>query len=180
MVKEETKMSCLDFKSKLKVFSLGIVLGCIGGLFWQEYFTPINFSSNMDNHEELAILHTESNEKLLKYIEGKGRSSIGDLIINIDDADLDGSFLVIESVAGNLKRQEIYKIAAIDKINGLLGIIKLKVCDPKQGCEENHQIPIQINKIFGTAKTITMTFDTRFAYCMPIENLCTRAFKEID
>lgn len=172
--------NCLTLRQRMKVFALGIIIGCIGGLIWQEILSPIEiFPHKMNRNEELAVLQSETNEKLLKYIEGKWTSSIGDLIVNINDSDIDGSFLVIENTSVNPKRQETFKIVSISKIDGLFGIIKMNLCNLKTSCTINDQIPIQINKIFGIEKTLTMTYDKKFAYCIG-EKSCTRAFREYE
>jgi hypothetical protein len=172
--------SCLSLRQKLKTFSLGIILGCVGGLIWQELLSPIEiFPHNMNRNEELSILQAETNEKLLKYIEGRWTSSIGDLIVNINDSDIDGSFLVIENTVVNPKKQETFKVLSIDKVDGLFGIVKLTLCSINSSCTIDSQIPIQINKVFGLSKTLTMSYDTRFSYCID-RLVCTRAFRELD
>ena len=179
-MKTESYQSCQSLRQRIKVFTLGIIIGCISGLIWQELLSPIEiFPHNMNRNEELDVLQSETNEKLLKYIEGKWSSSIGDLIVNINDSDVDGSFLVIENTSVNPKRQETFKIVSIGKVDGLFGIVKLNVCNLKSSCTIDYQIPIQINKVFGIAKTLTMTYDTRFAHCIS-DKSCTRAFKEYE
>lgn len=179
-MKSEISQTCQTLRQRLKIFIFGLVVGCIGGLIWQELLSPIEiFPHNMHRNEELDILQSETNEKLLKYIEGKWSSSIGDLIVNINDSDIDGSFLVIENTAVNPKRQETFKIVSIGKVDGLFGIVKLNLCNLKSTCMIDDQIPIQINKVFGVSKTITMTYDVRFAHCIR-DKSCTRAFKEYE
>lgn len=172
--------SCFSLRQRMKIFTLGVLIGCISGLIWQEILSPIEiFPHNMNYNEEIAILQSETNEKLLKYIEGKWYSSIGDLIVNVNDSEIDGSFLVIENTLVNPKRQETFKIVSIGKVDGLFGIVRLNICNLKSSCTLDDQIPIQINKIFGISKTLTMTYDTRFAYCLSNKS-CTRAFKEYE
>lgn len=172
--------SCLSLRQKLKFFSLGVVFGCICGLIWQELLSPIEiFPHKMIRNEELNLLQAETNEKLLKYIEGRWTSSIGDLIVNINDSDINGSFLVIENIIVRPKKQETFKVLSIDKVDGLFGIVKLTLCSISSSCSKEDQISIQINKVFGLSKTLTMTYDKRFSYCLA-ETKCTRAFKEIE
>lgn len=175
----ENNSSCFNLKQKIKIFSVGIVLGCIFGLIWQEILSPIEiFPHKMNRNEELDILQSETNEKLLKYIEGRWTSSIGDLIVNINDSDINGSFLVIENTSLNPRKEEKFKVVNITKVDGLFGIVKLSLCSMNGSCTIEDQIPIQINKVFGISKTITMTYDTRFSFCIS-DLMCTRAFKEV-
>jgi len=171
--------ACYMLRQKIKCFSFGIILGCIGGLLWQEILSPIEiFPHVMRRNEELDVLQSETNQKLLKYIEGRWTSSIGDLIVNINDSDVNGSFLVIENTTINPKKQETFKVVSINKVDGLFGIVELNLCSINIACTIDNQIPIQINKIFGISNTISMTYDKRFSFCLSETN-CTRAFKEI-
>lgn len=178
---KESEISCFSLKQRLKFFSLGIILGCISGLIWQEILSPINiFPHNMVRNEELDLLQSETNEKLLKYIEGKWTSSIGDLIVNVNDSDIDGSFVVIETTLIKPKKQETFKVISIDKVDGLFGIVRLSLCSFDKPCVGDNKIQIQINKIFGVEKTIAMSYDLRFSYCVTETHTCTRAFKEVN
>jgi hypothetical protein len=179
-IKDYSINSCYTFKQKLKIFSIGTILGCVFGLIWQELLSPIEILPHkMIRNEELEVLQSETNEKLLKYIEGRWTSSIGDLIVNINDSDINGSFLVIENTSINPKKEEKFKVVSIEKVDGLFGIVKLNLCSMNRSCTVDDQIPIQINKIFGISKTISMTYDTRFSFCVA-EPICTRAFKEVE
>ena len=57
------------FKLKLIFFSVGIIFGLIGGILWQEIFSPIRLTPDLDRSEEIKMFQHESREKLLKYIE---------------------------------------------------------------------------------------------------------------
>lgn len=180
MDKNDKFSECLSLKVKIKIFIFGVVIGCFGGLLWQEVLSPIEIYPSLSFEQETNILRSETDEKLLKYIEGKWRSSIGDLIIEIKDSEINGSFIVIENISIKPKHQEKFKVVNIDKLDGLLGIVRLNLCNINSECSDKDLIPIQINKIFGVDKAITMTYDVRFAYCVEPNESCTRAFKEID
>ena len=71
------------------------------------------------------------------------------------------------------------EIVSIEKVDGIFGIVKLTLCSENKPCDENNFIPIQLNKIFGLRRTITMKFDTRFSFCIN-KTECIRAFKEAE
>ncbi len=172
--------NCFALKRKILFFCIGIFIGAFGSLMWQELLSPTNF---VDDHiitkEGLNTLRSETDEKLLKYIEGKWRSSIGDLIVNINDSDINGSFVVIENITTKPKRQELYKVIEIEQVDGLFGIVKLSICSELSPiCDEDNIIKIQINKIFGLKDTISISYDKRFSHCIE-ETQCIRAFKQI-
>lgn len=176
---KNTVSSCA-LKCKIITFCVGIIIGSIGSFLWQELFTSqAILERHVVTNEQLALLKSETGEKLLKYIEGKWRSSIGDLIVNIDDSNIDGSFVVIENLTTKPTRQEIFKVVSIEKVDGLFGIVNLTLCSVNSSCKNHHYIPIQINKIFGLQKTITMSYDERFSYCLKGTE-CTRAFEEVE
>ena len=176
----DTKSGCIFcFRSKILYFCFGIIFGLCSGILWQELFSPIRITPEMDRTEEVALFKNESREKLLKYIEGKWRSSIGDLVVNIEDTDINGSFIVLESTILQPSRKEKFKVLSIDKVDGLFGLVILSVCGEKSKCEQHEVIKVQLNKVFGIEKTITMSYDRRLSYCVN-EGICTRAFKEID
>lgn len=175
---EEQK--CKSFREKIISLSFGIIIGFCANLMWQELFFPISFINHkVMTDENLELLQAETNEKLLSYIEGEWVSSIGDLIVNVEDSNVNGSFVVIEDISKIPKRQEKYKIVSIEKVDGIFGIVNLNLCSENKPCDESDFIPIQINKIFGLKRTITMKFDTRFSFCIN-KSECIRAFKESD
>lgn len=177
----DTSDNCFSLKSKILFFCVGIFIGSFGSLLWQELLSPANFvGEHVITREDMSVLKSETNERLLKYIEGKWRSPIGDLIVNINDSDINGSFLVIENVNTKPKRQEKYKVISIEKVDGLFGIVRLTICSEyNQMCDLENSISIQINKIFGIKDAISITYDDRFSYCLDKE-ACTRAFKLIE
>lgn len=176
---KDLSSNCLNLRIKVVFFCVGILIGSLGNLFWQEVLSPANIvGRHAITEDELQLLQSETREKLLRYVEGKWRSSIGDLIVNIRDTDINGSFVVIENTTINPKRVEKYKVISIDKVDGLFGIIKLTVCSDNTECRDENKIPIQINKVFGIKNTITISYDSRFSYCLKEED-CTRAFKEV-
>jgi len=164
---------------RTKIFSLGIIIGCLGGLIWQELFSPLEISPKMDREQQIQILKEDTNEKLLNYIEGTWTSSIGDLIISIDESKVEGLFTVIEQ-NGSQAVSKKFKIFNIETIDGFFGIVKLNICDQNKPCNQENSLPIQINKVFGIDRTITISFDKRVSYCVNIEELCTRAFKRLN
>lgn len=171
---------CYNFRQKIWCFCFGIIIGYIGNAFWENALFSLNkIQHNIFHNQDLEILQSETNEKLLKYIEGKWRSSIGDLIVNVDDTNINGSFVVIENLFSKPTRQEKFKVVSIKKVDGLFGIVELTLCSVNTKCEEKDLIPIQINKVFGINKTITMTYNSNFSYCLT-ETDCTRAFKEVE
>jgi len=180
MYNKEPSQKCLDLKRKIIFFCVGIIIGAFGSLAWQELLNPINFvGDHVITKDDLKILKSETDEKLLKYIEGKWRSPVGDLIVNINDSDINGSFVVMENVSTKPKRQEKYKVISIDKVDGIFGIVKLSLCSElPYPCDENKKINIQINKIFGIKDTISITYDHHFSHCIE-ETQCTRAFRQL-
>lgn len=173
-------INCLTLRIKILFFCVGILIGAFGSLFWQEILSPSNIIGRRTlTEEELQLLQSETREKLLRYVEGKWRSSIGDLIVNIHDTDINGSFVVIENTSIKPKKIEKFQVISIDKVDGLFGIIKLTLCSETSECTENTKIPIQINKIFGIKNTITISYNSKFSYCIN-EIDCTRAFKEVE
>lgn len=175
----DSKQNCFILKKSIAFFCIGIIIGGIGSLGWQELLNPDIFSDvHVITKDGLKILKSETDEKLLKYIEGKWRSPVGDLIVNINDSDINGSFVVMENIASRTKRQEKYKVISLDKVDGIFGIVKLSICSESSECTEENVIKIQINKIFGIKDTISITYDRRFSHCIE-EPDCTRAFKQL-
>lgn len=182
MISKDTQQtSCFTLKIKIIFFCLGIIIGSLGNLVWQEVLSPANIiGRHVITEEELSLLQSETQEKLLRYVEGKWRSSIGDLIVNINDTDINGSFVVIENITIKPRKTEKYKVLSVDKIDGLFGIIKLTICSENTDCnKKENEISIQINKIFGIDETITISYDERFSYCLNGTD-CIRAFKEVE
>nr|QMP83337.1 MAG: hypothetical protein [Caudoviricetes sp.] len=176
---KSSSTNCLNLRIKIAFFCIGILIGAFGSLFWQEILSPANIiGRHTITEEELHLLQSETREKLLRYVEGKWRSSIGDLIVNIHDTDINGSFLVIENTTIQPKKAEKFKVISIDKVDGLFGIIELTLCSENGACNDENRIPIQINKVFGIKNTITISYDRRFSYCINGVD-CTRAFKEV-
>lgn len=177
----DPQQKCFLLKRKIAFFCIGIFIGAFGSLMWQELLNPENFlNTHIITKEDLKVLKTETDEKLLKYIEGKWRSPVGDLIVNINDSDINGSFVVIEDIATKTKRQEKYKVVSIDKVDGIFGIVRLSICSELSvSCSNEDIISIQINKIFGIKDTISITYDKRFSHCIE-EPQCTRAFKQLN
>jgi hypothetical protein len=165
---------------QIKLFSIGVILGCFGGIIWQELLSPLHITPGMTSLEEYSVLKSDTDERLLKYIEGRWRSSIGDLLININDSEINGSFIVIENIATKPTKEEKYKIVEVTKVDGFFGLVSLKICNINSNCNNEDKLPIQINKVFGIDKTIAITYDTRLSYCLPVDNHCTRAFKLIE
>jgi hypothetical protein len=170
----------LKLKSKMWYFLVGLIFGCLGGLIWQELLAPLTLNPHVHTTQQIKMLQNEYDERLLEYIEGKWQSSIGDLFIEVKNSEVNGNFLVMENLAIKPRRQETFKIVSVDKLDGLFGIVALTLCSTDSKCFEKDLIPVQINKVFGISKTITMSYDTRFSYCILIDNKCTRSFKEID
>jgi hypothetical protein len=176
----DSSIKCLSLRTKIIFFCIGILIGSLGSLFWQEILSPANIiGRHAITEEELQLLQSETKEKLLRYVEGKWRSSIGDLIVNIHDTDINGSFVVIENTSIKPKKVEKFKVISIDKVDGLFGIITLTLCSETAECNNENKIPIQINKVFGIQNTITISYNSKFSYCIN-EIDCTRAFKEVE
>lgn len=172
--KERRKM---EFNHEGRFFLFGVIFGTIFLFFWN-YFLNKNYS-NFFIKDELVVeqLKVESNQLLLSYIDGKWISSVNDLIVTIDIDDKK-EFLVVETVVGEKRN---YKIMQIDKINGILGIVKLEVCNMKSDCVSSvNHIPIQLNKIFGIDKAISITYDSRLSFCSEPDDVCVRGFKRHD
>lgn len=177
----ETKSKFLSFGCRARLFALGVIVGCFGGLLWQEFYAPLEIQSKeLDKSEQLQILKQDTDERLLKYVQGTWTSSIGDLIIEIDDTNRNGNVTVIENaetkIKVHIKKLKVKNIATVD---GFFGIVKLDVCDETTVCNPEDIIHLQINKVFGLDKTITISFDRRLSFCLEVDSICTRAFKRI-
>lgn len=172
--------SFLRIGCRTKIFSIGIIVGCFGGLVWQELLAPLEISPRMDREVEVQLLKEDASEKLLQYIEGKWTSSIGDLVINLEDSKVRGNLTVIENADDKTPSTKHFRIADIETVDGFFGIVKLKICEANKECTEKDMLPIQINKVFGINDTITISFDKRLAFCIQPELLCTRAFKRTE
>ena len=162
---------CSKFFYDGKLFVIGVLIGCFFSYLWQSLLI-----SNTDIGFTIESIKQDSDVRLLSYIEGRWSSSIGDIIVELDPSE-PKDFIVIELIHSN-KEESKYKIKSIDKINGLLGIVRMKICNVND-CDENDLIPIQFNKIFGIDKTIAISYDSRITECVDISDECTRAFKRI-
>lgn len=170
----------ISFDSKAKIFTFGIVIGCLGGLIWQELFSPLEIPPmEMDRKQEIQLLRSDTNDRLLSYIEGVWSSSIGDLIIDIDQITKVGIITVIENPKIGPQSIKKYEVQNIETLDGFFGIVKLNICKSNSPCSPEELLPIQINKIFGIEKTVTISFDRRLSYCVDYDVICTRAFKRV-
>jgi hypothetical protein len=172
--------SFLKIGCRTKIFSIGIIVGCLGGLIWQELLAPLEITPGMDRGSEIQLFKEDTNEKLLEYIEGKWSSSIGDLVIDLGDSKVNGSFTVIENADEQNKVTKKFKIFNIESVDGFFGIVKLNICNIDSLCTQENILPIQINKVFGVSNTIAMSFDRRLTFCINLDEWCTRAFKRIE
>lgn len=163
---------CSKFFYEGKIFVIGVLIGCIFSYLWQGLLISKN-----DIGLSIETIKQDSDVRLLSYIEGRWSSSIGDIIVQVDPSQTK-DFIVIELIHNN-KEESMYKIKNIEKINGLLGIVRMKICKINE-CDENNLIPIQFNKIFGIDRTIAISYDSRITECIDVSDECTRAFKRIE
>lgn len=175
---------CL-IKIKMMFLVIGIVIGFFGVLGWR-YILPKHFSveasSNSENffHDvDLETVRNETNDRFLKYIEGKWRSSAGDIVIWIKNADEQGDLLVMELKDGNARKEIHFKILEFTKIDGFFGIIKLNICEVNSNCSLNDIVPIQINRVFNVDKTIVISYPSYWTGCIEedADGICSRSFK---
>lgn len=159
-----------------KFFLYGVIFGLIFNFLWMfYYYSNINIflTNNLDKNIEIY------NEKLVKYINGKWESSIGDIQITISTEN-NRPFIVLENLTEK-KSETHYQIFKLRYVNGVLGIIKFDVCPLNFDCNKNsnYLIPIQINNIFDIKDAIDIAYDSRITYCTESSDLCIRAFKRI-
>jgi hypothetical protein len=163
---------CISVKHEGKFFVIGVIIGCLFSYIWQGmYFNHTIESFNIETIKE------DTDIRLISYIEGRWSSSIGDVIVEIDPSEKK-DFIVIELIEDK-HTDNRYKITDIEKINGLMGIVKMNICKADTACTKDEIIPIQFNKIFGKDRTITISYDSRLTYCVDPSDECTRAFKRI-
>lgn len=161
-----------------RFYLLGIVTGFFISivLHFGIYLYDISAFSvdKITNHQQSISFQLDTNNRLLKYVEGKWVSSIEDMYVRINISKTK-DINILEFV--NNKTEKLFKIVNVVNVDGMLGYINLEICELKSSCATNELIPIQINKIFGLQDTISMSYDSRIAVCLENENLCIRAFK---
>lgn len=167
----------ITFKNEGRFFFIGAVLGCILGILWQDIFVYRYLFSDLKSCVDISKIESNVNGKFIDYINGKWSSSIGDLIIQIDNQN-NKNFIVVEDDYNKVSNR-VYTIQKINKVNGILGVMNLDICQENIECDDTNIIPIQINKIFGREKTIAISYDQRLTYCVDSEEKCTRAFKRL-
>lgn len=160
-----------------KFFVLGLIIGAILSLVWQDYFVHYHLFS--DKIAESSYIKQDTNERLLDYIDGTWNSSIGDVKLEISNVETDTNKFLLLEVNSPIKGERKFKVIEILEIEGLFGIVKLNICELDIGCKENNIIPIQVNKVFGIKDTIIISYDSRLTFCVDDSNLCSRAFKRI-
>lgn len=172
---EKIDSRMITFKHEGKFFLIGAVLGCIIGILWQDIFVYRYMFSDLKSCVNISKVESKVNSKFINYINGKWSSSIGDLIIQIDNQN-NKNFIVVDDKYNKISNR-VYTIQKINEVNGILGVMNLDICQENTECNDTDIIPIQINKIFGREKTITISYDQRLTYCVESEEKCTRAFK---
>ncbi len=160
-----------------KIFIYGILLGSLFGVLWQDFFFHHHFFKDDKSCVNVQKIEATVNKEFISYVNGKWSSSVGDLVVKIDDA-IDKSVIVIEDL-DEVKSNAIYKIHKITNVNGIMGVMNMDICPTNRKCTKEDLIPLQINKIFGRDKTIAISYDSRLTYCIDSEDKCTRAFKRI-
>jgi hypothetical protein len=179
-----SKKTCL-VKTQVIFLIIGILIGFFGILGWN-YILPKHLildastSSNYLYHDiDLEMVRNETNDRLVKYIEGKWRSSAGDILIWIKNADEQGDILVMELKTPESKKEIHFKIIDFVKIDGFFGIIKLNICEINSNCSINDIVPIQINRVFNVDKTIVISYPSTWTGCIEedADGICSRSFK---
>lgn len=160
-----------------RYFGFGVLIGVLLFVFWDFVFNHYSNFQDWKNSIRIEEFRQDSEERLLNYIDGEWISSIGDVIVKVN-IDKTQDFMVIE-IEKESKTEKIYKIKEINKVNGLFGIVNLRICDMAKECDDINAIPIQFNKVFGMDKTITISYDSRLTYCVDTDDSCTRAFKRL-
>lgn len=168
--KERRKMS---LKYEGRFFMFGAIFGSLLIIFWNYFLNHDTSFYNLKEEMSIEQMKSDTNHMLLNYIEGRWISSVSDLIVVIDIDDKK-DFLVLETTRGS---KSVFKIHDIEKVNGVLGIVRLDLCELTKDCVSENIIPIQLNKVFGVDRAITITYDTRLAYCAEPEDKCVRGFK---
>lgn len=158
----------------LGVFT-GMFLGFVLNLIVQVFDFEI-FNKTQDYYNSF-LLRKETGKHLLNFIEGKWSSAVGDVNLTID-INKTQDFIIMEIFDENQVKRK-FKIVNIVSVDGLLGIVKMEICEVKRECLSYHEIiPIRINKIFGAKDTMTIVYDSRVSLCMERDDECIRAFKK--
>lgn len=171
-----TERRKMTLKYEGKFFVFGVLIGVFLLTAWNFIFHF--YTDRKQDIYKIDVVKQESEERLLNYIDGKWTSSIGDVIVDVN-INKNKDFIILEIIKDH-KVARKYKISSIDKVNGFFGIVKLSICDVKKQCNPEEIIPIQINKVFGMDRTITISYDSRLTYCVDLDDRCTRAFKRIE
>lgn len=171
-------MKISNYLTAFKLFSVGVLVGCILVMVWFKLLVPIeDENQSYKLNKEIELLKDDSKEKLIEYMKGKWLSSRGDLQIDLKSCDKYGTIVSIDKTIENSPVIKQFKIVSIDSVDGFLGIIRLNVCEIKNNsCDINNPIKLQVNKIFGIENTIAISYDKNVTFCINSE-LCTRAFK---
>lgn len=154
-----------------KVFLIGAVTGALLLTVWNYIYKVQHLSFGLSEDTLISQLKVDSDHMLVNYIDGRWESSIKDLVLTIEIDSRTGTILV--EAVGDLPRR--FKIVKINDVNGVLGILTLDLC--LEGHEDDI-ISIQINKVFGVDKAITVTYDGKFAKCSEAgEDKCVKGFR---
>lgn len=181
----KTYSSVCLIRIKLIFLIVGILFGFFGIMGWQ-YLLPThlnfaNYSGTLYQDIDINKIKEETSERLIKYVEGKWVSSIGDLIILIKNADENGEIhaMEVEISSKSMKKEGKYKILKFAEIDGFFGILKLDICKIGDVCSGENIVPIQINRVFGIDKTIVISYPSKFSGCLEEESdgTCSRSFK---
>ena len=163
-----------------KILIIGVFLGAILGILWQDLFYHYHFFSDLKSCVDVNKIETIVNREFVSYINGTWSSSTGDVIITINHNENSKNFIIIENNNLENTTKTTYVIYKINDINGIMGVMNLDICYDGKMCNDETKIPIQINKIFGREKTIAISYDSRLTYCIDSDDQCTRAFKRLE
>lgn len=168
----------IKMKYEGKYFLIGAIFGGICFLLWDFVFSHYGYITDLKEYSKLEEFKQDSEEKLLSYINGQWISSVGDVVIKMN-IDKSKDFIIVE-IEKEKRFERSFKIHQIQKVNGLLGIVNFDICEKLKSCNKEQLIPIQINKIFGLDRTISLSYDSRLTYCVDADDTCTRAFKRVN
>lgn len=155
-----------------RFFYIGVICGLVAGIILGTFIYEINSIST-----DYSSIKIEKDNELLYYIDGEWVSAVNDVKLKIK-IDPPAELFLIE-VLNNTKKYKHFQIISKDDINGILGIVKLTLCE--SSCEDsNNHITIQINKIFGKRDIIVLTYTNKLTDCLSINDECVRAFSRLN
>lgn len=158
-----------------KVFVIGAITGAVLLSGWNYIYERERYGNlKLSDDAIISQLKVDSDHMLINYVDGRWESSLKDLILNIH---IDSKLGTI-TVEMNDEQPRHFNIVKIKDVNGVFGVLTLDLCLVGQECTDDEYTSIQINKVFGVDKAITVTYDPKFAKCAEkTEDKCVKGFR---